>query len=75
MIPLEGISAMREFLRRTSLKGDEVDAFNRCVAYLYQEEQLTRKYLADEERATMERAKAAAQEAERKALKAAEPAE
>lgn len=42
MIPLEGINALRAFLLRAPLKGDEVDAFNRCVGFLHNEERLTR---------------------------------
>ncbi len=43
MIPLEGINAIRGFLARSTLRGDEVDAFNKCVGWLYQEEMITRR--------------------------------
>jgi len=67
MIPLEGINAMREFLARTTLKGTEVDAFNRCVGFLYNEEKITRTHVEDEDRAMRERNKTAF-EAQQKAL-------
>ena len=58
MIPLEGINAIRGFLARSTLRGDEVDAFNKCVGWLYQEEMLTRR--AMEAAAAAEKAKLAA---------------
>lgn len=75
MIPLDGIAAMREFLLRTTLKGNEVDAFNRCVGFLHNEERITREYLANEEIAMKARQKAAYEAEQAAAAAANQPAE
>jgi len=43
MLPLEVINAMRAFMARATLQGSEVDAYNKCMAHLHNEERLTRQ--------------------------------
>ncbi len=48
MIPLEVINAIRAFMKRASLNGEEVDAYNKCMAHLNNEERLTRQAIEAE---------------------------
>lgn len=48
MIPLEVINAIRAFMKRASLSGEEVDAYNKCMAHLNNEERLTRQAIEAE---------------------------
>lgn len=60
MLPLEVISAMRTFMGRANLQGIEVDAYNKCMAHLHNEERLTRQ-AAEVEKAAAQRAAAPAE--------------
>ena len=48
MLPLEVINAMRAFMGRATLQGSEVDAYNKCMAHLHNEERLTRQAQAEQ---------------------------
>lgn len=64
MLPLEIINAMRAFMARASLQGSEVDAYNKCMSHLHNEERLTRQAQQAQQALAAEQAQQAQQASE-----------